>query len=174
MLVGRALQELSAAAVWVVGLAMLVDTVGEERMGQSMGYVFWATLTGLLSAPVLGGIIYEQGGYYYVFVVAFGIIGFDTFLRLGVIKRGAATTWTCGDPESAESMNGAFASDNNKLLSSKKSQKPSGGSKSSASARSKCTEHPQTETSPLIASASTSKLIVRLPPLVTLLLSPRS
>ncbi|KAH0093783.1 MFS general substrate transporter, partial [Aureobasidium melanogenum] len=39
IVVGRILQGLSAAVVWVVGLALLQDTVGSESIGQAMGYV---------------------------------------------------------------------------------------------------------------------------------------
>lgn len=37
LVVGRLLQGMSAAVVWVVGLALLVDTVGEKDVGQAMG-----------------------------------------------------------------------------------------------------------------------------------------
>lgn len=93
LLIGRALQGFSAAAVWVVGLAMLVDTVGEDRMTESMGYVSLATVGGLLTAPVLGGVVYQKGGYYSVFVVAFTFIALDVLLRLLVIERSSAAQW---------------------------------------------------------------------------------
>lgn len=93
LLIGRALQGFSAAAVWVVGLAMLVDTVGEDRMTESMGYVSLATVGGLLTSPVLGGVVYQKGGYYSVFVVAFTFIVLDILLRLLVIERSSAAQW---------------------------------------------------------------------------------
>lgn len=39
LIVARALQGLSAAVVWVVGLALLVETVGSDRMGAVIGSV---------------------------------------------------------------------------------------------------------------------------------------
>lgn len=93
LLIGRALQGFSAAAVWVVGLAMLVDTVGENRMAAAMGYISLATVGGLVTAPVLGGLLYERGGYHSIFVVAFALIALDSLLRLLVIEQGSAAQW---------------------------------------------------------------------------------
>lgn len=39
LIAGRVLQGFAAAIVWVVGSALLVDTVGEKDVGQLMGYV---------------------------------------------------------------------------------------------------------------------------------------
>lgn len=64
LIIGRLLQGISAAVVWVVGLAMLVDTVGRNNIGQSMGIVTAATSAGVFLAPLLGGIVYDNGGYY--------------------------------------------------------------------------------------------------------------
>ncbi|GBF65594.1 MFS transporter [Trichophyton mentagrophytes] len=38
LVVARAFQGLSCAAVWVVGLVLLVDNIPQERIGQAMGY----------------------------------------------------------------------------------------------------------------------------------------
>ena len=44
MVFGRLLQGISAAVVWSVGLALLVDTVGTEGVGKSMGNVGYVVL----------------------------------------------------------------------------------------------------------------------------------
>lgn len=64
LVVGRLLQGMSGAVVWVVGLALLVDTVGRERVGESMGVVSVALSLGMFLGPLLGGIVYDKGGYY--------------------------------------------------------------------------------------------------------------
>lgn len=64
LVIGRLLQGISAAVVWVVGLALLVDTVGKDGIGQSMGIIGVATSAGVFLAPLLGGIVYDKGGYY--------------------------------------------------------------------------------------------------------------
>ncbi|CCX10561.1 MFS transporter-like protein [Pyronema domesticum] len=86
LLVGRVLQGVSAAVVWTVGLAFLVDSVPKEEIGESMGIVAVALSLGILVGPVLGGVVYAKGGYYSVFAMAFVLIGFDIILRLLVIE----------------------------------------------------------------------------------------
>lgn len=39
LLIARALQGLSASVVWTIGLAMVLDTVGTENLGKTMGVV---------------------------------------------------------------------------------------------------------------------------------------
>lgn len=93
LIVGRLLQGASAGVVWVVGLALLADTVGKERAGQYMGYVALSyTLAGLI-APLLGGVVYQQAGYYAVFGMAFGMLGLDIILRLLLIEKKVARKW---------------------------------------------------------------------------------
>lgn len=70
LVLGRALQGLSAAIVWSVGLALLVDTVGRD-IGYAMGYVNIAMSAGLLISPAIGGAVYAAAGYYAVYYVAF-------------------------------------------------------------------------------------------------------
>jgi MFS family permease len=60
IIIGRILQGLSAAVVWVVGLALLQDTVGSESIGQAMGYVGIAMSLAYLLGPLLGGIVFER------------------------------------------------------------------------------------------------------------------
>lgn len=93
LIVGRLLQGASAGVVWVVGLALLADTVGKERAGQYMGYVALSYTLAALIAPLLGGVVYQQAGYYAVFGMAFGMIGLDIILRLLLIEKKVARKW---------------------------------------------------------------------------------
>lgn len=90
--VGRLLQGLSAAVVWSVGLALLVDTMG-KNIGQAMGWVSIAMSAGLLISPVIGGAIYEAYGYYAVYYVAFALIFVDICLRLVLVEKKVARQW---------------------------------------------------------------------------------
>ncbi|KAI5810523.1 major facilitator superfamily domain-containing protein [Pyronema omphalodes] len=92
LLVGRVLQGVSAAVVWTVGLAFLVDSVPKEEISESMGIVAVALSLGVLAGPVLGGVVYAKAGYYAVFGMAFFLIGFDIILRLFVIEGQNART----------------------------------------------------------------------------------
>lgn len=42
LVVARILQGISAAVVWTIGLAMVLDTVGAENLGKVIGSVSWA------------------------------------------------------------------------------------------------------------------------------------
>lgn len=96
LVLGRLLQGLSAAIVWSVGCALLVDTMGDS-VGVAMGYVNMAMSMGLLIAPVIGGAVYEAVGYYAVFYVAFGIVVLDILLRLVMIEKKVARQWESED-----------------------------------------------------------------------------
>ncbi|KAI8629885.1 MFS transporter-like protein [Xylariaceae sp. FL1651] len=91
-ILGRALQGLSAAVVWTVGCALLVDTMGSS-VGVAMGYVNISMSIGLLLSPVIGGAVYNTAGYRAVYYVAFGIVGLDVVLRLVVIEKKVARQW---------------------------------------------------------------------------------
>ncbi|GAB7364646.1 hypothetical protein MBLNU230_g5449t1 [Neophaeotheca triangularis] len=99
---GRALQGLSAAVVWVVGLALLVDTVGSHEIGQAMGYVGMAMSLGILLAPLLSGVVYDAADYYSVYYMAFGLIVVDIFLRLAIVERKVAVRWLPEDGKTEE------------------------------------------------------------------------
>jgi MFS family permease len=90
----RALQGVSAAIVWSSGLALLADTVSPSRIGHVMGYMYLAMSLGLLSGPLLGGVLFEHAGYDAVFAAAYGLIGVDLILRLCLVEKKLATRWT--------------------------------------------------------------------------------
>lgn len=92
-MVGRALQGISAALTWTVGLALVVDTVDKEHVGKAMGWISTACSLGILVAPLLGGVVYGKGGYYSVFAMCFGLLAVDIVLRLVIIEVKDAKVW---------------------------------------------------------------------------------
>ncbi|KAI9842561.1 MAG: hypothetical protein M1837_007074 [Sclerophora amabilis] len=94
LIVARILQGLSAAVVWTVGLALLVDTVGKHEVGQSLGFVSLAMTLGTLVAPLVGGVVYDRAGYYPVFYMCFGMIAVDVVLRFVMIEKKIAAKWS--------------------------------------------------------------------------------
>ncbi|CAJ2509298.1 Uu.00g143240.m01.CDS01 [Anthostomella pinea] len=62
LVVARVLQGVSAAVVWTIGLAMVLDTVGPEHLGKVIGSIFSFISIGELMAPVIGGVLYEKTG----------------------------------------------------------------------------------------------------------------
>lgn len=93
MIIGRLLQGLSAAVVWTVGLALLVDTVGAAEIGQMLGYVSMSVTLATLLAPVLGGVVLHEGGYYSVYLMSFGMVLLDVILRTVLVEKKVARQW---------------------------------------------------------------------------------
>ncbi|CAG8016618.1 unnamed protein product [Penicillium salamii] len=89
----RLFQGAASAVVWVVGNALVADTVGKDGVGKAIGYTTMACCIGLLAGPLVGGVVYQHGGYYAVFGIAFGLIGLDIVLRLALIERRYAIKW---------------------------------------------------------------------------------
>ena len=105
LVVGRFLQGFSASIVWTVGMALLVDTVGQKEIGQTLGWVSLSMSMGMLVAPLLGGIVYERAGYYAVFYMAFALIALDISLRLALIEKKLARQWGLNEaPPSPEAV----------------------------------------------------------------------
>lgn len=102
LVVGRLLQGFSAAIVWTVGQALLVDTVGQKEIGETLGWVSLSMSIGILLAPLLGGVVYNGAGYYAVYYMAFGLIALDIFLRLALIEKKIAKQWEVDNVEDSE------------------------------------------------------------------------
>ncbi|ETI27505.1 hypothetical protein G647_09696 [Cladophialophora carrionii CBS 160.54] len=90
LVVARVLQGTSAAVVWTVGLAMILDTVGPENLGKVIGSIFSIISVGELMAPVLGGVLYRKTGYAGVFGLGAALLGLDFIMRILVIEKKVA------------------------------------------------------------------------------------
>ncbi|KAI4277628.1 MAG: hypothetical protein L6R38_005411 [Xanthoria sp. 2 TBL-2021] len=93
LLISRLLQGLSAAITYTVGLALLVDTVGRDNVGQWMGTALSSSSFGLIVSPLLGGIVYAKAGYMTVFAMALSLILFDIVMRLIMIEKKKAAQY---------------------------------------------------------------------------------
>lgn len=87
---GRIFQGMSAAIVWTAGLALLADNVEKEELGKCLGFISMSMSAGTFLGPLLGGVVYDHGGYYAVYAMAFALITFDLLLRLVLIERNVA------------------------------------------------------------------------------------
>lgn len=92
-MVGRALQGISASLTWTVGLALVIDSVDSNDVGKATGWVGMSASLGILTAPLLGGVVYAKGGYYPVFAMCFGLLVVDIVLRLVIIEVKEAKRW---------------------------------------------------------------------------------
>jgi MFS family permease len=93
LVIGRLLQGASAALVWTVGLALIFDTIQGQNVGRAMGWVSTSISAALLSSPMLGGIVYQYGGYYSVYAMCFGLIAVDILMRLSIVEVKYAKQW---------------------------------------------------------------------------------
>jgi MFS family permease len=93
LMLSRILQGASASVVWVVGLSLLADTVRKEDIGRAMGYMFTAMSLGILLGPILGGVVFDKGGYNAVFAMAYALVALDIALRCVVIEKQVAAKW---------------------------------------------------------------------------------
>lgn len=168
---GRVLQGMSAAVVWVVGLALLVDTVGGDDIGQAMGYVGLGMSMGVLLAPLLGGVVFERAGYYSVWAMAFGLIGLDIFLRLAMVERKIAVRWDPQyEPKRAE-MTGNTSGDSQVVAKQVDEKTDETASDDDGTKEAGCTE--ASSSSPTQTRPATTKWYNRLPPVLRLLSSRR-
>ncbi|KAI1869305.1 uncharacterized protein JN550_005935 [Neoarthrinium moseri] len=85
--IGRLLQGLASAAVWVVGLALLADTVGRDEVPVAMGYVNVGFSGGTVLGPIAGGLLYSLGGFDAVMGLAVGLLCLDILLRILIIEK---------------------------------------------------------------------------------------
>lgn len=92
-IIARALQGAATAMVTVAGLAIVTDAVDKRHLGQMIGYVGTALTLGFMCGPLLGGVVFNIGGFYAVCGMAFGIIALDMLLRLAVIEKKTAAQW---------------------------------------------------------------------------------
>lgn len=86
LLVARALQGLSASAVWVVGLAIVADSVPPERVGAAMGQTTIGLTWGFILGPMMGGYMYEYLGWYGTFSVPMALVFVDVAMRFFMIE----------------------------------------------------------------------------------------
>ncbi|KAI0506518.1 major facilitator superfamily domain-containing protein [Xylaria bambusicola] len=99
LVVARILQGVSAAVVWTIGLAMVLDTVGPKNLGKVIGSIFSFISIGQLMAPVIGGVLYEKTGYTGVFGLGAGILVLDFLMRLLVVEKKTAKKYNESIPD---------------------------------------------------------------------------
>ena len=167
---GRVLQGFSAAVVWVVGLALIVDTVGPDDIGQAMGYVGLSMSLAILLAPLLGGVVFAAAGYYSVFAMAFGLIVLDIILRLFMIEKKIAARWL-----TVEEVNETKGAIRAKAMNKTEVDVGDDIEMAVTSPTDRATEGPvvAVEVNPTPATFGPKKLADRMPPIIYLLSSRR-
>lgn len=87
LIAGRIISGASAAIVWTTSAAMVVANIDKAEIGKALGIIALALNLGGVAGPILGGVVYDHGGYHAVFGMAFGIVAVDIVLRIALIER---------------------------------------------------------------------------------------
>lgn len=179
LLVSRFLQGLSAAIVYTVGFALLVDTVGSKDIGQWMGYVIACLNIGMTVSPSIGGILYAKTGYTSLFVVMFGLVALDILMRIVMVEKKVAIKWAKplkSEPPSIARDYGTLPSSVDKAVC-ERPKTDFTNSEDFFESNDEPHEAAKSLDGPLIADtqdqAASSHSTRQIPPLVTLLSSPR-
>lgn len=100
--IARLLQGASGGTVWTIGLALLIETVGQENLGKTIGTIFSFCSVASLFAPVVGGLLYAKTGYTGVFGLGITLIVIDFIMRLLMIENKVAARYTTSRPATLE------------------------------------------------------------------------
>lgn len=93
MVVARILQGFSGTVLWTIGLALVTDSVSEERAGVVLGYVMIGFSIGQGIGPPAGGAIYQRFGWRGPFVFSIILVVIDLLMRLVIIEKHQALRW---------------------------------------------------------------------------------
>ncbi|KAJ6131891.1 hypothetical protein N7471_007106 [Penicillium samsonianum] len=97
LLLGRVLQGIAGSAVWIVGLATAADTVHESNMGKVMGVIMTFASAGIISWPMVSGILLDSVGYWLTWCVPVGTLVIDIIVRLLMIENPQDSTPASSD-----------------------------------------------------------------------------
>lgn len=70
----RLFNGIAYAFLWPIMEAMISDTTSKEKRTMAMGRFFSSSALGFLLGPLIGGVILQEFGFYYLFTTA-GILG---------------------------------------------------------------------------------------------------
>src|SRR5271155_5850713 len=85
-MLGRLLQGAAAVASWTAGLALIAEHYPEKRV-EMMGFALTGSTAGSLLGPVIGGSLYEAGGYTLPFAVNGVLVAIDAALCVFLLPR---------------------------------------------------------------------------------------
>jgi MFS transporter, DHA1 family, solute carrier family 18 (vesicular amine transporter), member 1/2 len=86
LLWGRLFQGAAAAASWTAGLALIAENYPEKRV-EMMGFALMGSTAGSLLGPIIGGTLYEFGGYRLPFALTGALVAVDAGLCLLLLPR---------------------------------------------------------------------------------------
>ncbi|MGH7044893.1 MAG: MFS transporter [Stellaceae bacterium] len=90
LLLARVLQGAAAAATWTAGLALIAEHYPDRRV-EMMGYALMGSTAGSLLGPIIGGALYEIGGYPLPFAATGVLVAIDAGLCILALPREPGT-----------------------------------------------------------------------------------
>ncbi|KAJ5294435.1 hypothetical protein N7508_009256 [Penicillium antarcticum] len=87
MLIGRSIQAIGGNAAWIVGLATLADTVGQENTGKTLGAISSFYSSGVLFGPMASGMLLGLVGYWMTWMAAIAVLAIDILMRVLMIEK---------------------------------------------------------------------------------------
>lgn len=107
LFIGRVMQGIAGSSVWIVGLATVADTVGQDHMGTVMGVMMSFVNSGMISGPAVAGLLLEIMGYWATWSVPLLILTIDLVARLVMIESPSKGST---EPQSEEAENTSLLS----------------------------------------------------------------
>lgn len=86
LFLGRVLQAIAGSGAWVIGFALLTESVPAEDLGMTIGIAMTFVTAGILSGPAVAGLALELLGYWPTWSIPLGILALDLVSRLTVLE----------------------------------------------------------------------------------------
>lgn len=86
LFVGRVLQAIAGSAAWVIGFAVLSDTVDIRNLGRTMGVAMSFVTASIVGGPMVGGTMFQLFGYWPAWTVPLTVLVLDLIARLIMIE----------------------------------------------------------------------------------------
>ncbi|KAJ8473714.1 hypothetical protein ONZ51_g7690 [Trametes cubensis] len=93
MALARVAQGISACVIWVVGLALICDTVPEKIVGKQLGLAMMGMSLGFLIGPPVAGALDKRFGFRGPFIFGIIVTAIELIGRLLIIERKEAIRW---------------------------------------------------------------------------------
>ncbi|KAF2273562.1 MFS general substrate transporter [Westerdykella ornata] len=99
LVIARFLQGAAGGVVWTIGMTLLVETVGQQNLGKTIGTIFSFCSVATLFAPIVGGLLYEKAEYKAVFGLGIALLVVDFIMRVLMIEKRVAAKYMDVDDE---------------------------------------------------------------------------
>jgi MFS family permease len=87
LVIARCLQGLASSIPSTVGVALLYDKVGQEHIGEALGWTAFSITIAFFIGPLIGGLLYQYLGYHAVFIPVYALVVIEIGLRALIIEE---------------------------------------------------------------------------------------